>query len=481
MHLGQPRRAARVAPQCNIPPIIIRHPNYAYHESALLSFPPLDSVTDHDETDGPKAAWGVHYSTVKTACQIIAGNNPLVYLSHEAAGGHPARIGLDGLLTFPEYWLQAAASESQLMEIGQKHSGCILSGSLTKANAHLVPRAMSSWFRYNNMGNYVSDYRPHLSTCNLENMQQLRGDFLKDFDERAFAIVPKLTRDGYRLVAHYVSAADDLSCPANIFHNQMSQQVQRIPIELLYAHFAYTIFGLLEPRNMSPAEATARQTRLSRNAVSKKRTMIQAGIPSLVQTNLKQESGSDEWARRLAETRARLTASAQALPHPAGGRVGRATFSHLPLEVRLKVWESTWTPERRVIEVVIARRHKPDGDVVEDSEDEEHDKGGRGPVSGGDFEYVRLQSASSLSKWLRKHTERCEWKDLYDQRTVLAAYHKLPRAVNCPIALAVCAEPRHHTLESFCRMYDYRRQRCSFYFHRTRDIVWLSGDLTELE
>ncbi|KAJ3530807.1 hypothetical protein NM208_g9161 [Fusarium decemcellulare] len=90
MHLKQPRRAARVVPQCNIPPIIIRHPNYAYHESALLSFPPLDGVTDHDETDGPNAAWGVHYGTVITACQIITENNLLVYLSHEAAGGHPA-------------------------------------------------------------------------------------------------------------------------------------------------------------------------------------------------------------------------------------------------------------------------------------------------------------------------------------------------------------------------------------------------------
>ncbi|KAF4460808.1 hypothetical protein FALBO_12405 [Fusarium albosuccineum] len=252
MYLKQPRRAARVAPQCTIPPIIIRHPNYAHHESALLSFPPLDGVTDHDETDGPNAAWRVHYSTVQTACQIITGNNPSREESPVALD--PVQAPFDVLFSmegwqfpyslFPSAW--AAVSGSQPVEAGQKHSSCILSGSLTKANAHLVPRAMSSWFRYNNMGSYLSDCRPDLGTDNLENMQQLRGDLLKDFDERAFAIVPKLSRDGYRLASHYVSAADDLSCPANVFHNRMSQQVQRIPVELLYARFACTIFGLLE-------------------------------------------------------------------------------------------------------------------------------------------------------------------------------------------------------------------------------------------
>ncbi|KAH7000853.1 hypothetical protein EDB80DRAFT_545943, partial [Ilyonectria destructans] len=50
-----------------------------------------------------------------------------------------------------------------------------------------------------------------------------------------------------------------------------------------------------------------------------------------------------------------------------------------------------------------------------------------------------------------------------------------------PIALSICSESRTHTLKSFYRMRHYNQPGWSFYFNPTRDILWLSDDLWNLE
>lgn len=92
------------------PPIIIRHPQYPDTENVLLSFPPVDHITDVDETDSD-FPFGLHYGTVLSACQIIVGNNTSAYLSYDRESVSPVELGYDGFLAHSMYYLQVPHSE----------------------------------------------------------------------------------------------------------------------------------------------------------------------------------------------------------------------------------------------------------------------------------------------------------------------------------------------------------------------------------
>ncbi|KAH7108726.1 hypothetical protein B0J13DRAFT_423117, partial [Dactylonectria estremocensis] len=270
MHLKPPCRPPPPAPQCRT--IIIRHPQYSVHDNTLIRFPALDAATSQDRDDS-RFDCGIHHLTALAACQIIAGN--AAYLSCDRHSEYPVELDYNGILTKSQYYLQVpqgvydispypiicdfedwqfphgglpgawARLNQTLSEIKSPSSGCFMTSFPTKDIAHLIPQASTSWFRRNRMGDYLTNPRGAFGPDNEANVCRLRGDLLKDFDELAFAFVPKFTRRGCRLVAHYLSAADDLICPASMFHNQMTNPLDKIAPEFLLARFAYAVFGLL--------------------------------------------------------------------------------------------------------------------------------------------------------------------------------------------------------------------------------------------
>lgn len=383
-----------------------------------------------------------------------------------------------------------------LSETKSPSSGCIMTGVLTKDMAHLIPQASASWFRRNRMGDYLTNPRGAFGPDNEANICRLRGDLLKDFDELAFAFVPKFTRRGCRLVAHYLSAADDLICPASIFHNQMTYQLDKIAPEFLLSRFAYAVFGLLhgftaqtarrlaivEPGEdelglcawvhnvytMTPAEVAARRTELARRSISKKRTLEEAGIDDEVPIGLSLNEqlimGHEQLVERPSEPVSSLATPRQvrnivnhgSRPQQLPKRPIR--FTDLPPEARLMIWEATW-PEPRVIEIVTI----------------EHDN----PETGDIDDHARLQLFGSISSWL---TSDHSWRPA-DSRPEKPrnSFRQLPDENAYPIALSICSESRTHTLKSFYRMRHYNHPGWSFYFNPTCDILWLSDDLWNLE
>ncbi|RKK79589.1 hypothetical protein BFJ71_g16173 [Fusarium oxysporum] len=509
------------APQCGEPPIIVRHPHYPEHQSTLLRFPRLDAVSRRDEVDC-EYTYGVHHGTVLSACQIITGNASTAYLSHDHRGKMPVRLSYDGILTYGQYFLHVPQGESSATDTHSlslplsgiddlhpfavicdfedwqfPHDGipeawtsfesvpvvaasptynCALSGGLSTEPAYLVPHNQSSWFHQNRMGDYIANRGEDFGPGNASNICRLHKDLLKDFNCRAFALVPKMSRHGYRLVAHYLSTSDDLLYPANVFHNQEAYQLERYTVEYLYARFAYTIFGLIrtfteqkrrvaviEPgRNefrlctwvtkvywMSPEQVAARRTQLA-NQPLKKRNLSESGI------NTERQHGPKPFRPLLTEHgqsrplldpgRPILTqnrALHERLLHHSHRRARSLTFDDLPPEVRLQIWEATW-PRPRLIGAETVELDNQSTDDIED--------------------FARLQILGSMESWLKAGETRQMLKhDRY------------------PVALSVCAESRRHTMKHFTLIHHHEHIEWSFYLNPALDILWASDDLWNLE
>lgn len=73
------------------------------------------------------------------------------------------------------------------------------------------------------------------------NATLLRSDVHTLFDAKNFAIVPVRTGDTSRLVTHVLSrkASEEV---LKLYHNVQLQPIYGIPLEMLWARFAYTIF-----------------------------------------------------------------------------------------------------------------------------------------------------------------------------------------------------------------------------------------------
>ncbi|RKL05200.1 hypothetical protein BFJ70_g17129 [Fusarium oxysporum] len=232
----------------------------------------LDAVSRRDEVDC-EYTYGVHHGTVLSACQIITGNASTAYLSRDHRGKVPVRLSYDGILTCGQYFRHVPQGESSATDTHSlslplsgiddlhpfavicdsedwqfPHDGipeawasfesapvvaasptynCALSGGLSTEPAYLVPHNQYSWFHQNRMGDYIANRGEDFGPGNASNICRLHKDRLKDFNCRAFALVPKMSRHGYRLVAHYLSTSDDLLYPANVFHNQEAYQLER--------------------------------------------------------------------------------------------------------------------------------------------------------------------------------------------------------------------------------------------------------------
>ncbi|KAH7007412.1 hypothetical protein EDB80DRAFT_777913 [Ilyonectria destructans] len=304
-----------------LPPIIIRHPHYSEAENVLLSFPPVDHLTDKDETDSESNV-GLHYGTVLSACQIILGNDKSAYLSYDQEGETPVELSYDGFLTYLWYYLQtprcmnsaipyAVIAEFENWEFQDStapgpwfdkpfewatstygdqlkptipRGSCVLTGASTKDGvqtipltgettsnvAHLIPLSCSSWFQRNGMSRFSLDPCSMAGPDSLNNICHLRSDLLTDFNRCKFVFAPRRTSSGYIYVAHYLSVADDLSYPAKAFHNQMVRPFLGVSEKYIYARFAFSVFQLLRhfvtqrPRRLGTRERATGQFGIDR-------------------------------------------------------------------------------------------------------------------------------------------------------------------------------------------------------------------------
>ncbi|KAH8654737.1 hypothetical protein BGZ61DRAFT_486963 [Ilyonectria robusta] len=297
MHLLPPRVSPEPSPQCSAPLIIFRHPEYSIHVSMLLALPPLDVATSEDSTDAISDAarlatnhdltethagddfavlerpprYGIHHGTALVACQIIAGNAfNRAYLTYDRKGQERVTLAPDGLLTRPQYYLQVHGSTQRPYPITPNFQNwqfphgdlpqpwaslpspsaatarsCVISTATTVDAAHVIPRSMATWFEENGMAEYSRDSTtPAVDTS--RNICPLRCDLHKDFDRRAFAIVPKPVAGGSHALAVHFLTVDDVASQASEFHNQLVQKLDSVAPQYLFSRFAYAVFSLVK-------------------------------------------------------------------------------------------------------------------------------------------------------------------------------------------------------------------------------------------
>ncbi|KAH8651719.1 hypothetical protein BGZ61DRAFT_229682 [Ilyonectria robusta] len=549
MRIRQPCRPLGHAPQCEAPSVIIRHPHYPDHESTLLRFPRLDMVTKHDQADSD-FEYGIHHGTALSACQIVAGNAVGAYLSRDRCGRQRVEMSHDGILTLRYYYLHVrqgvdgvspfaivsgfedwqfpsgSLPETWLCvndvptEASLPANGCIVSGNMKGEPALLVPEALSSWFCRNRMSDYLANSGGDFGPSNSANTCHLRADLLGDFDRRAFAFLPKNTSHGYRLVAHYLSAADDLFVPAHVFHNRMIHPPGRATLEFLYARFAYAVFGLVQSStqtarrvaivesgldefglctwvtnvySMTPTKIAARRTELANQSL-KKRSLEESRVDEdRYGPRLRQQSPTAHERLPQPSSRPEHVLSTWHLP-PNPRRPGPLTFADLPAEVRLMIWEATW-PEPRVIEIRAHSPFNPKTGYIEDymrfqlydtisnwlgEDDEADDEAGDGADDGADEEAdeeadVELDHDSDHDSDDGSDPElEIEGRTPDNPRDV---FGQLSGQNRHPVALSVCTESRIHTLKSFYQLRHHERTEWSFYFSPTRDVLWVPDSL----
>ncbi|KAK2750047.1 hypothetical protein FQN55_002765 [Onygenales sp. PD_40] len=245
------------------------HPGYQEPRNNLLSLPRVDRAP-------ASHAFGVHHRTALVACQII-GNNAFGTgrLWHDKDGQQPVTIPLDGVLTDPSYYFLVGAGPSNYpivpsFQDWQFPHGCIpdawgpLSGSsaptgrcgitnfsICTKEAHLVPKEEEIWFSRNGMDQYGTDLGDINDSANLI---LLRSDIHRSFDNRWFAIVPKVAGGGgspetdtdpLQYVSHILSKGAAEYWPT--CHNTMVQGLRPDSHPYLFARFAWAILRRVKP------------------------------------------------------------------------------------------------------------------------------------------------------------------------------------------------------------------------------------------
>lgn len=125
--------------------------------------------------------------------------------------------------------------------------------------AHIIPKAQENWFSSNDMSRYSYNEASAPAIHDIANTLLLRADVHHMLDQKELVIVPKRQRtlEGirYHLVTHVLHARMRyLFEQQALYHNRKCQELYEIPIEFLFARFAWTIFNnftirLLETKN----------------------------------------------------------------------------------------------------------------------------------------------------------------------------------------------------------------------------------------
>ncbi|ATY64983.1 hypothetical protein A9K55_005359 [Cordyceps militaris] len=263
--------------------ISIWHPGYIRGEDTMLSLPCLDEIGPLDETDveaeandeskktsPEQVSYGVHFETMLLACQVVAGNLfDKAYLSYDRKGTQRVQLTSGGILTHDHYFLHVPQNTDdtdttsyavtpnfqewrfpglpkswQSIAVTPRDSkpSCIISGRLRSEKAHIIPQSHDKWYTDNAMRDYSQGAKSVFNS--QDNLCQLRGDLHRIFDDRAFALVPKVDAKGrLHTVVHFFSTTNDYGDAALRYHNRKVHSLDSVAPEFLFARFALTIFA----------------------------------------------------------------------------------------------------------------------------------------------------------------------------------------------------------------------------------------------
>jgi len=125
---------------------------------------------------------------------------------------------------------------------------CAISNfSFAVEGAHLVPKNEVLWYQKNDMGRYGDAILNDIN--NLINIAPLKADLHKCFDDRWFAIVPKViettTSHSPQYVTHILRMQAAELWPA--YHNITIQHLDKMARPYLFARFAWAILLQVKP------------------------------------------------------------------------------------------------------------------------------------------------------------------------------------------------------------------------------------------
>ncbi|KAL7627754.1 hypothetical protein AAE478_001949 [Parahypoxylon ruwenzoriense] len=252
-HLPPPPPPVELFPRGHI---LFCHPGYEVPtNNVLLSLPRVD--LDHT---ADAAVFGVHYRTALLACQVIAGNAfDTGRLTLDRAGQQGVNVPLDDLYPIvpsfqdwefphgriPDFWPGTPGSITTASHCG------ITNVSFAIKGAYLVPREERPWYNRNAMSQYgwgLGDID------NAANILPLRRDLHKCFDDRWFAIVPKIfeagtsvgvTTSSPQYVTHILSNEAAELWPT--YHHTIVQSLHNSSRPYLFARFAWAILLRVKP------------------------------------------------------------------------------------------------------------------------------------------------------------------------------------------------------------------------------------------
>ncbi|KAF5570516.1 endoglucanase type c [Fusarium phyllophilum] len=241
------------------------HPGYLKPLNLLFCLPRVD----YNTTEG---AFGVHYLTALTACQIVANNAfEKGYLARDERGKDRVS-GDETILLQRDYWFFVEGDDryaivpsfrdwqfphDRLPEWWSVPTSrtslyakrcAVTNTSYAFTWAHLIPREEQSWFSKNGMGLYgggshtIDD--PH-------NILPLKADLYVCFDQSVFALIPKQSgqANGVEANSQYVlHVLDGREAEFTaLYQNRPVETLVEGSREYLFARFAWSIFSFLKP------------------------------------------------------------------------------------------------------------------------------------------------------------------------------------------------------------------------------------------
>lgn len=264
------------------------HPGYREPRNTLLVLPRVDPATT--------SLFGIHHRTALVACQIIANNAfNTGHFTLDKDGRQRANVPPDGILTdriyyfivgdgpsmpmFPPILISASTNSflppgqypvvpsfrdwefphariphpwSQVpIEFPPAMGRCAVTNfSICLEEAHLIPKEEATWYTRNGMNLYGEDLGDIDGPFNLV---PLRSDIHKCFDNRWFAIVPKVTgtevatttTSSPQYVTHIFSSRASEYWPT--YHNTRVQCLKTHSPPYIFARFAWTVLLHVKP------------------------------------------------------------------------------------------------------------------------------------------------------------------------------------------------------------------------------------------
>ncbi|KAM5541503.1 hypothetical protein V8D89_004693 [Ganoderma adspersum] len=264
--------------------VIIKHPDV---DKPLFRFP---AFSQPDPTDPSQTIFGVCRRLVLDACRVItnhASDNQADFLAEDREGQtpvhiddpkplspgtyfyflgpphHPANRNYPIVKSFsafvfpsqiPDHWysarstfqaaargLEVVSSTEMSAHVSARDKYCILSGWIHFNHcAHLVPEAEWAWFEANDMTLYTVENEGAGVNAHTNGVL-LRDDVKRCFDSAFFVFYP--TGDSDRFMAYFVHPGGYPDYTEQ-FHRRLVSIDDSVPVEFIYARFAYTVINL---------------------------------------------------------------------------------------------------------------------------------------------------------------------------------------------------------------------------------------------